>query len=84
MLYFWQIHMLFCLYVFYCFYAYCDGEYYNSFVTVSAVGKQVMCGVCIYNKKIILPHICCVISVALHATCVFGAKFSSFISTLKQ
>ena len=51
-----QSHLLFCLYVCYCFYAYCDGEYYYSFVMASAVGKQVMCGVYIYNKIFILVY----------------------------
>ena len=35
------------------FNVYCDGDYYYSFVTVSAVGKRVTSGVCIYNKVIL-------------------------------
>ena len=42
----WQIHLLFYWYVCHYFYAYCEGEYYYPFVTVGAVGKRAMCGVC--------------------------------------
>ena len=44
-------------YIFLCFHACCDGEYYYLFATVGDVDKRVICCVCIYNKMLMIVYV---------------------------
>ena len=44
-------------YIFVCFHAYYDGEYYYLFATIGDVDKRVICCVCIYNKTLMIVYV---------------------------